>query len=127
MYHYCSPMPLVSALLILLMTLRAQAESVPAGTRVEAKLQSMVKTDISQSGDEVVAVVTAPIRVRGSRLKGRVETIQAATHNTEGRVRLVFREIEFPDGQRASTWITNSFSASPPKRNRRYFIFVGIC
>jgi len=97
-----------------------------AGTPVQAKLQSIVKTDLSRPGDEVVAVVTDPIRVQGSRLNGRVETIQAATHTTEGRVRLVFREIEFPDGRRASTWITNSFSASPPKRNRRYFIFVGI-
>jgi hypothetical protein len=84
-------------------------------------------------GDAVIAVVTDPIRVeskvvvpQGSRLNGRVETIESATHTTEGRVRLVFREIELPDGRRLATWMTNSFSAAPPKRRRRSVIFTAV-
>jgi hypothetical protein len=37
----------------------------------------------------------------------------------------VFREIEFPDGRRTETWITDSFMASPPKRILRYFLYTG--
>jgi hypothetical protein len=106
---------------------------VPAGTRVDARLESMVQTATSNTGDVIVAVVAEPIRTagklmvpQGSRLNGRVETIQQATRDNEGRVRLAFREIEFPDGRTASTWITNSFSASPPRRNLRYFLYMGI-
>jgi len=51
---------------------------------------------------------------QGSRLNGRVETVEPATRDGEARVRLVFREIEFADGRRISTWITNSFAASRP-------------
>ncbi len=61
----------------------------------------------------------------GSQLNGRVETIEAASQTSEGRVRLVFREIQFPDGRRVSTWITNSFSASAPKRKLRYVVYIG--
>jgi len=84
-------------------------------------------------GDGVVAVLTRPVRATdkiivpsGSRLQGRVETIQPATRANEGRVRLVFREILFPDGRRMTTWITNSFGAAAPKRNDRYALYMGI-
>ena len=106
---------------------------VPAGTRVDARLESSVRTATSNTGDEIVAVVVEPLRAegqivvpQGSRLNGRVETIQPATTTNEGRVRLVFREIQFPDGRKIPTWITNAFSASPPKRNLRYVLYVGI-
>jgi len=118
------------SLLFLFLT---QAVPVPAGTRVDARLESVVRTATSKVGDEVVAVLTDPIRAngivvvpRGSRLNGRIETIQAATRSSEGHVRLVFRQIDVPDGRRASTWMTNSFSASPPKRNRRYLIYTAV-
>jgi hypothetical protein len=62
----------------------------------------------------------------GVRLNGRVETIEAATDASEGRVRLVFREIEFPGGRRVPAWITNSFAASPPKRTLRYVLYTGL-
>ena len=78
-------------------------------------------------------MVAEPIRAagkimvpRGSRLNGRVETVQAATRSNEGRVRLAFRQIEFPDGRTTPTWITNAFSASAPRRNLRYVLFMGI-
>jgi hypothetical protein len=113
------------------MILTAQPASVPAGTRVEAKLQTPVQTGRSKIGDGVVAVLIDPIRSangivvpKGSRLNGRVETVEAATRTNEGRVRLVFREIEFPDGRHVSTWITDSFGAAPSKRNRRYLIYM---
>src|SRR6266511_1927703 len=122
-------MPLLSGLLMLLIA--QSAASVPAGTRVEAKLQSSVQTASAKLGDEVVAVLVDPIRSAskiivppGSHLNGRVETIEPATRTNEGRVRLVFREIEFPDGRRVSTWITNSFVAPSPNRNRRYLIYM---
>jgi hypothetical protein len=100
---------------------------VPAGTSITATLQSTVRTETSQAGDEVVAVVARSVAVpQGSRLFGRVETIQPATRAGEGRVRLVFREIEFPDGRRIQTWITNSFSADTPKRGARYIVLTGI-
>jgi hypothetical protein len=113
--------------------LLAQSGSVPAGTMVQAKLETAVKTASSEVGDAVVAVLTRPVVAAdkimvpgGSRLHGRVETIQAATRANEGRVRLVFREIQLPDGKRISTWITNSFVAPTPKRAARYVVYMGI-
>jgi hypothetical protein len=107
--------------------------TVPAGTHVDAKLQSDVNTGTSKTGEVVVAVVTSPLREsstvvvpRGSRLNGRVETIQPATHTEEGRVRLVFRDIQFPDGHHVSAWITNSFEAPMPKRKLRYALFMTV-
>ena len=121
----------LSLLLLLLATDPTPAPTVPAGTRVEAKLQSEVNTGRSKTGESVIAIVTAPLRAsktvvvpRGSRLNGRVETIQPATHTEEGRVRLVFRDLQFPDGRHVSTWITNSFEAPAPKRKLRYLLFM---
>jgi len=123
----------IPALLIFLSSQPAQSTFIPAGTRVDARLEAAVQTGTSNAGDAVVAIVAEPIRAvgkvvvpQGSRLNGRVETIQSASRANEGRVRLAFREIEFSDGRKASTWITNSFSASPPKRNLRYVLFMGI-
>src|SRR5262245_39694984 len=123
----------IAALLIFLSSQPAQSTLVPAGTRVDARLEAAIQTATSNAGDTVVATVAEPLRAagkiivpQGSRLHGRVETIQPASRANEGRVRLAFREIEFPDGRKASTWITNSFSASPPKRNLRYVVFMGI-
>ncbi|HYR87070.1 MAG TPA: TrbI/VirB10 family protein [Terriglobia bacterium] len=111
----------------------AQPGSVPAGTMVQAKLETAVKTASSEVGDIVVAVLTKPVVAAdkimvpgGSRLHGRVETIQHATRTNEGRVRLVFREIQLPDGKRVSTWITNAFVASAPKRAARYVAYMGL-
>src|SRR5712691_7936587 len=125
-------MQVLSVFLFLLAADPQVAPTVPAGTRLEARLESSVKTARSEVGDEVVAVVTTPIRTaskiivpRGSLLNGRVETIQAATRTNEGHVRLVFREIELPDGRRVSTWITNSFGAPAPKRTLRYVLWMG--
>jgi len=118
---------MILPLLVLLLS------GVPAGTHIDAKLQSEVSTGRSKTGEAVVAVVTAPLREsstvvvpRGSKLNGRVETIQAATHTEEGRVRLVFRDIQFPDGRHIPTWITNSFEAPTPKRTLRYVFFMGL-
>jgi uncharacterized caspase-like protein len=132
LYHY-GLMRAIPALVILLSTGPRQSAHVPAGTRVEARLESVIQTATSNTGDSVVAVLAEPVRAagkivvpQGSRLNGRVETIQAATRANEGRVRLAFREIAFPDGRTVSTWITNAFSASPPKRNLRYVLYMGI-
>ena len=118
---------------LVLMLLLSQSSMARAGTRVEAKLQSTVDTRTSKVGDEVAAVLVKPILAenatlvpRGSRLHGRIETITAATQSDEGRFRIVFREIEFADGRRTATWITDSFAASPPNRTLRYFLFPGI-
>src|SRR5690242_10673052 len=105
--------------------------TVPAGTQLRAKLQSEVKTGRTKTGETVAAVVTVPLRAsktvivpKGSLLSGRVETIQAATPTEEGRVRLVFRDLQFPDGRHVSTWITNSFEAPQAKRKLRYALFM---
>jgi hypothetical protein len=110
-----------------------QSPKVPSGTRVEATLRSSISTVASKTGDEVVALLTKPISAgnvqvvpQGSRLVGRVETISAASESGAGRVRIVFREIEFLDGHRTQTWITDSFMASPPKRILRYFLYTGV-
>lgn len=107
----------------------AQPTVIPAGTRVEARLESAVKTATSNSGDAVVAVLSAPIRAagkilvpEGSILNGRVETIQAGSRTNEGRVRLAFREIQLADGRKLTTWITDSYFASPPKRKLKYIL-----
>jgi hypothetical protein len=114
-----------------LLFLLTQSAAIPAGTRVEAKLESSVHTQTSKTGDPVMAALTHPISAKseivvpsGSRLNGRIETIQAASPTSGGRVRLVFREIEFPDGRRIPTWITSSFTASPPHRTRRAVIYT---
>ena len=98
-------------------------QSIPAGASVTAKLEKTVNTASSQQGDEIVAVVVRGLP-EGSRLRGRVETIQAARRDAEGRVRLVFREIEFADGQRVQTFVTNSFVAGTPNRSLRYVIYT---
>jgi hypothetical protein len=100
-----------------------QSVSVPAGAVITAKLESTVTTASSRQGDEITAAVVRGLP-GGSRLHGRVETIQSATPDAEGRVRLVFREIEFRDGQRVQTWITNSFTAGTPKRGLRYVVYT---
>jgi hypothetical protein len=123
---------MVLAFFLLLLTADPPAEpTVPAGTHLQAKLQSEVNTGRSKTGQAVTAVVTAPLRTsktvvvpQGSLLNGRVETIQAATHTEEGRVRLVFRDLQFPDGRHVSTWITNSFEAPAPRRKLRYALFM---
>jgi hypothetical protein len=122
-----------SAFLLFLTAQPVQSAVVPAGTRVDARLESSVQTATSDPGDAIVALLAEPIRAagmivvpRGSRLNGRVETVEPASRTSEGRVRLVFREIQFPDGRTVSTWITNSFSASPPNRKLRYVLYMGI-
>src|SRR5207247_6839760 len=117
---------------LILLTGQFQPAVLPAGTGLDARLESSVKTGSSEVGDNVVAVVASSVRAagkvvvpQGSTLKGRVETIQPATRDAEGRVRLVFREIDLPDGRHLSTWITNAFGASPPKRKLRYALLMG--
>jgi hypothetical protein len=117
--------------LLLLAADPAPEPTVPAGTRLQAKLQSEVNTGRSKTGETVTAVITSPLRTsrtvvvpQGSRLNGRVETIQPATNTEEGRVRLVFRDLQFPDGRHVSTWITNSFEAPAPKRIFRYVLLM---
>ena len=117
----------LSVALLLLAGKPAPAPTVPVGTHLQVKLQSEVNTGRSKSGQRVVAIITSPLRAsktvvvpEGSRLNGRVETIQPATQTEEGRVRLVFRDLEFPDGRHVATWITDSYQARAPKRILRY-------
>jgi hypothetical protein len=115
-----------------LVLLFPQSWHVPAGTRVEARLQSPVNTRTSAVGNEVLAVLTQPlvaggiaVAVSGSRLHGRIETISGATQSSAGRVRIVFRELEFRDGRRTSIWITESYAASAPNRTVRSLLYSG--
>ncbi len=121
---------------VFLLSPMASAQSlppaIPAGTPIKARLESVVNTSTSEVGDSVVAVMTQQLQSertvvvpRGSRLHGRVETVQHATRADEGRVRLVFRELELADGQRLQTWITNSFIAKRPRRDARYVVSMG--
>jgi hypothetical protein len=123
----------LSVLIFMLACQPAQSALIPAGTRVDARLETSVHTATSNSGEAVLAVLTESIRSdgkivvpSGTRLNGRIETIEPATETTEGRVRIAFREIQFPDGRRVSAWITNSFSASPPKTKLRYALYTGL-
>jgi hypothetical protein len=122
---------MILAFVLLFLAVDPPPPTVPAGTQLQAKLQSEVNTGHSKTGETVTAIVTVPLRAsrsvvvpQGSLLNGRVETIQAATHTEEGRVRLVFRDLQFPDGRHVSTWITNSFEAAQPKRKLRYALFM---
>ena len=70
---------------ILLILLVPQGSLIPAGTRVDARLESAVRTQTSSVGDSVVAVLTKPVFAanvkvipEGSRLHGRVETLPPA-------------------------------------------------
>jgi hypothetical protein len=126
-------MPTLSVLLISLLFQTAESPQVRAGMTVSARLETLIDSSTAIPGDTVVARVAEPVRVadkiiipQGSVLNGRVETVVPATDAAEGRLRLVFREIQFSDGRRISTWITDSFSASPPKRKLRYVLFTGL-
>lgn len=108
-------------------------QAIPVGTPVEARLESTIKTGSSANGERVVADLVKPIQLvnqtvvpAGSRLNGRIETIEAASQSAPGRVRLVFREIELTDGRRISTWITESYSTMPPRRGRRYVLSMAL-
>jgi len=112
------------------MLLAAQQAVIPAGTRVEARLESAIGSGHSAVGDSVVAVLTKGILLGGARfaspgnrIYGRIETIQPATRSSPGRFRIVFRELELPDGTRTQTWITTSFEASSPRRTLHYFLY----
>src|SRR5262245_11203226 len=118
--------------LLAFLLLQAQP-SVPAGTSIMAKLERPVDTASSRQGDEVVAIVAknlvhagAVVVPEGTLLRGRIETIQPARREAEGRVRLLFREIEFTNGRQVQTWITNSFSARTPRKNARYAIYTAL-
>jgi hypothetical protein len=122
---YCIPLFFV--------LLSPQGQAIPIGARVEARLESTVKTGSSVQGEKVLAVVVKPLRVagetvvpEGSRLNGRIETIEAGSRSSPGRVRLVFREIDITDGRRVSTWITESYTAMAPRRGRRYVLWMGL-
>lgn len=115
-------MGIISKLFIFIL---AQTSPLPAGTPLNARLESQVQTASSAVGDRVSAVVTSRV-AKGAHLNGRVETIEPATRDRVGHVRLVFREIQFPGGRLTPTWITNSFDASPPNRNRRYAVLMGV-
>lgn len=125
---------MVVPLTILLMIFTGvQPSVVPAGTRVSATMQTEVGTDTSGIGDTVIALVNSPIQVadhtvvpKGSRLHGRVELVRAATVDLEGWMRLVFREIQFADDFRVSTWMTNSFTATQPRHIARNIIYAGL-
>jgi len=126
-------MGLLQAALFLVLSQNVAVDRIPAGTSLQARLESSVQTATSDVGDPVFAVVTEPLRIagkvvipQGSRLVGRVETIEAASLSSAGRVRLAFREIQFPDGRNTSTWITESFAAPSPNRTRRYVLYIGI-
>src|SRR4029453_7431116 len=98
-------MGLLHTALFLVLSQTVAVDRVPAGTSLDARLEASVQTATSDVGDPVFAVVTEPLRTagkvvipQGTRLVGGVETIEAASHSSAGRVRLAFREIEFPDG-----------------------------
>jgi hypothetical protein len=106
---------------------------VPAGTAITAKLERTVDSASSRQGDEVSAVVAknvmhagSVVLPEGSVLRGRIETIQPARREAEGRVRLLFREIKFRDGRQVQTWITHSFTARPPRKNLRYVVYTAV-
>jgi hypothetical protein len=115
-----------------LVLLFPQATPVPAGTGVDVRLQSSLDTRTSVVGNEVLAVLTKPlvaggnqVAASGSRLHGRIETISGATQSSTGRVRIVFRELELPDGRRTPVWITESYAASGPNRTVRSLLYSG--
>lgn len=116
-----------------LVLLFPQGPPVPAGTPLEARLQSAVNTKTSAVGNEVLAVLTKPlvaggVRVAapGSRLHGRIETISAATPSSAGRVRIVFRELELPDSRSTPIWVTESYAASGPNRTLRSLLYSSV-
>jgi hypothetical protein len=123
----------LSIVLFLLLQEPDPVALISAGTRVDARLVSSVATATASPGDAIVAIVAEPIRAgsrvvvpQGSRLNGRIETVEPASRSNEGHVRLVFREIELPDGRKVPTWITDAFSASPPNRKLRYPLYMGV-
>jgi len=78
----------------------------PNGSVIQARLATPLNSATSRPGDSVEAVITRPlfdgdrlILPQGSRIEGTVVQAQAAHHPARnGQLRVVFRELQLPDG-----------------------------
>lgn len=106
---------------------------IEAGRRVNVRLEQWISTRTASSGDRVTALFEEGVRSgsavvlpRGTRLEGKVESVQSASPNTDGWIRLLFDEVLLPDGRRVRAQFSNLFSASESHPMVRYFVPMAI-
>jgi hypothetical protein len=84
------------------------AETVPAGARLRAKLDTAVSTKTSRVGDGVEAILIEPVKVsgqdvlpRGTYLVGRVEAVRPGERKGKmfAMLRVKFDRVTLPDGR----------------------------
>lgn len=101
--------PMLLAMISAPVIIHGQSETVtvPAGTRLRAKLNSTVCTKSSRTGDGIEAVLLETIRVngrdalpQGTYLSGRVEAVRPGdkNHKVFAMLRPSFTEIRLPNG-----------------------------
>src|SRR5512135_1950299 len=93
---------------VLMMSLAASAQDLPAGTALEARLSVATGSRISHPGDPIEATIIAPVSVRrrivipqGSRLLGSVTNVTAVRlglKHTTASVSYGFQTLVLPDG-----------------------------
>jgi hypothetical protein len=106
-------------------------KTVPAGTRLQLTLESELATDSSATGEEFEATLAEAVRVdglvvlpAGSRVRGEIEEVRKAKKLTGGALmRLAFREILLPGGQRAE--LAASLTIEGPKTGKKSAAIIG--
>jgi hypothetical protein len=101
----------------------AQSQVLPAGATIHVQLKESLSSDTSHAGDAVEAVFSQALKSRGtivipagSKYRGKVEHLQKQTGTDEAWMRLLFYEIEIPDGRRVTADASNVFRSSKPNR-----------
>jgi hypothetical protein len=113
----------------LLSTKLLNAQGVGAGSTIQTKLEISVTTEFADTGDLVSVRVERPLHGKdgtlipaGSRFRGRVDFVQRKSMTEDGWMRLIFNQIELPDGREFGTLASASFHTEAPKPKRDYIL-----
>jgi hypothetical protein len=100
--------------------------------RVEVRLEQGINTRTARAGDPITGVLDEGLRSgsqillpRGTRLEGKIESVQSGNRNTHGWMRLLFDEVVLPDGRRVRAQFSNLFSAGDRHVLVRYILPLG--
>jgi hypothetical protein len=106
-------------------------KTVPAGTRLQLTLESELATDSSAAGEAFEATLAEAVRIdglevlpAGSRVRGEIEEVRKAKKLTGGALmRLAFREIRLPSGQKAN--LAASLTIEGPRTGKQSAAIIG--
>lgn len=102
---------------------------IAADRRIQVRLEQTVSSKTARSGDRITGVVdevvssgSQMVLPKGSRLVGKVESVQSGDPAAHGWMRLVFEEVILPDGRRVRAQFSNLFAASDRHPIIRYVV-----